>query len=64
MIQIGNPVRTADTFTFRGFRMLGAGMGQDSVPDLPGQVQAVAVIFETLHHTQALLIVAESLRQQ
>ena len=64
VIQIGDPVRLPDAFRFRGFGPQGAGVAQNPAADLRRQVQAAAVVFETVHHPEALLIMAEALRQK
>ena len=39
-------------------------MGHDAVAYLPRQVQAPAVLFQLVHHTQALHIVLEAIRAE
>ena len=59
MIHIGNLVRPADDLPFQGFRDVRAGVAQNAQPDLVGQVQTLSVLFQAVHHPQALLIVPE-----
>ena len=59
MIHIGNLVRTADDLPLQGFRDVGAGVAQDAQPDLVGQVEPLSVLFQAVHHPQALFIVPE-----
>ena len=39
-------------------------MGHDAVAHLPCQVQAIAVLFQPIHHAQALHIVFEATRTE
>ena len=64
MIQVGNPVRPTDTFRFRCFRLNGAGMRQNTAADFLCQVQAGTVFLKLFHHTEALLVVTESLGKE
>ena len=59
MIDVGDLVRPADDLALQGLRDHGAGVAHNALPDLVAQVQALAVLFQNIHHPQALLIVPE-----
>ena len=40
------------------------GVGDDAVPYFPGQVEAPAVLFQLVHHPQALAVMLEAIRAE
>ena len=60
MIYIRYPVGKAHYPALKGCRFLAVGVSVDPVPDLPGEVQSLALFFNNVHHSHALLIVAEA----
>ena len=64
MVQISDPVRPAHTFRLRSFRLQRTGMPENSAADFSRQIQAVTSVFQTIHHPETLLIVAEPFRQE
>ena len=64
VVHKGDLIRHADDASLRGGRPGALGMGHDAVAHLPGQVQAPAVFFQLVHHTQALHIMPEPLRAE
>ena len=64
MVHIGDLIRHAHDAPFRRCRPGALCVGHDAVAHLPRQVQAPAVLFQLVHHTQALHVVLEAVRAQ
>ena len=63
VVDVGDAVADADDAALEGGGTSCAGVAQDAVAHLPGQVQTPAVVLDHLDHPQALLVVAETPRQ-
>ena len=63
VIDIGNLVRTPHHLPLQRLRDVIAGVPQDAQPHFVGQVQTHAVLFQIVHHPQALLVMTEGLAQ-
>ena len=59
VVDIGDAVGQADNASLPGGGDALAGVAHNALPDLVAQVQALAVLFQNIHHPQALLIVPE-----
>ena len=62
MVDIGNLIRQAYDLSFQRMRRTRGFMIQDSVTHFPGQVQSLALLFQTFHHPYALLVMLEPQR--
>ena len=60
VVDIGDLVGHPDDPAFGGGGPGPFGVGDDAVAHLPGQVEAPAVLFQPVHHPQALFIVLEA----
>ena len=64
MVHKGDLVGHAHDASLRRCRPRSLGVGHDAVAHLPCQVQAPSVLFQPVHHTQALHIVLEAIRAE
>ena len=64
MVHKGDLVGHAHDASLRRCRPCPLGVGHDAVAHLPCQVQALSVLFQPVHHTQALHIVLEAIRAE
>ena len=59
VVHIGKAVCPADDPAFQGLRNPVTGMTQNAHADFVSKIQSFAAIFQNVHHTQTLLIMAE-----
>ena len=59
MIDVSDLVGQADHLALQGLRHVRPGVAEDPPADLIAEVQAVAAVFQPVHHPQRLLVVAE-----
>ena len=60
MVDIGDLVAKLHDLAFQRHGLAVHAVLQDAVADLLGQVQALAVLFQALHHADALIVVVEA----
>ena len=60
MVQEGDVVGNADRAPFHGAGPGPLGVGDNAVADLPGKVESFAVLFQHIHHPQALPVVGKA----
>ena len=63
MVHISDPVSPADHPAFQCFRNIATAVAQNTQAYLVGQIQSRAIVFQYIHHTKTLLVVAEGLTQ-
>src|SRR5699024_12324726 len=52
--------RSSDLLPLQGSGLLTLGVADDAVAHLPGEVQALALLLQAVHHPQGLLIMGET----
>ena len=62
VVDKGDLIRQAHDAPFRGSCPCALGVGDDAVAHLPCQVKPLAVLFQSIHYTQALHIMVEAVR--
>ena len=60
MVNISYLVRKTDNVPLQCSRIAGGTVVQYPVPDLPGQVQSLSLLFQHLHHPQSLTGMGEA----
>ena len=60
VVDVGDLVGQADHLALQGGGLLSPGVADDAVAHLPGEVQALALLLQPVHHPQGLLVVGEA----
>ena len=63
VVDVGDLVGQPEELAFQGLRPVGAGVAEDAPPHLIGQVEALPLLFQPVHHPQGLLVVGEAAGQ-
>ena len=58
MVDVGDAIGGGHDAALERFSADGAGMVQDAVAHLGGEVEAPSVVLDALHHAKALLVMA------
>ena len=60
VVDVGDVVGQPDHLALQGGGVLALGVAENAVADLPGQIQALSVFLQPVHHPQGLLVVPKA----